>query len=131
MCDGSGFAGWVTGDPKLRVLRPALQQLAAVSAGEANHLESEVHEFRDYAVAKVAILVRELVGALQVVVVGAEDQQALREVLVHLDLEEVCAVVSAPSCSFDLLLEALVRNHADEVRKVATFIKTPTRPFSA
>ena len=51
----------------MRVLRPAFQKIAAVRAGVANHLEVEVHEFCDYAVAAISVLVRELVGALRVV----------------------------------------------------------------
>ena len=46
-------------------------------------------------VGAVAVLVRELVGALRCVEVGAEYEQALREVLVRLKLEEACAVVAA------------------------------------
>ena len=59
------FCGGVTGEPELRVIRPAFQQVTAVRAGWANRRESHVYEFRDYAVAAVYVLVRELVGALR------------------------------------------------------------------
>ena len=55
----------VTGDPKSRVLRPSFKQITAVRAGVANHLDGEIHEYRDYTVAAVAVLVCELVGALR------------------------------------------------------------------
>ena len=100
---GSGamvrFRGGVTGDPGLRVLRPGFQKITAFRPGGANRREGEVHEFRDYAVAAVSVLVRELVGALRVVQVGAEDQQTVRKVLVRLKLNEACAVVAAAMLS--------------------------------
>ena len=82
-------------------------------------MEGEVHEFRDDAVGAVAVLVRELVGALRWVEVGAEDEQALREVLVRLKLEEACAVVDAAPGPCAVLLVPLV---GDPVREVAQIV---------
>ena len=93
-CARVRFGGGVMGDPELSVFRLAFQHVAAVCAGVANHRDGEVHEFRNYTVAAVCVLGSELVGALRGVKVGAEDQQALREVLVRLKLKEACAVVA-------------------------------------
>ena len=91
-------------------------------AGWANHREGEVHEFRDYAVAAVSVLVRELVGALLRVQVGSEDQQTVREVLVRLKIKEACAVVAAALGPFAVLLVALVGDHVGEVCEVAQIV---------
>ena len=75
---------------------------------------------------------RELLGALRVVEVGAEDEQALREVLVGLKLEEACAVVAAAPGPFAVLLVPLVGDPVREVSEVAqVFLEGPTRPLSA
>ena len=62
-CAGLRLRWSVTGDPKLRLLRPAFEQVTAVRPEVADHRKCEVHESRDYAVAAVSVLVRELVGA--------------------------------------------------------------------
>jgi len=129
---GSGamvrFRGGVTGDPGLRVLRPGFQQITAFRPGGANRREGEVHEFRDYADARVATLVREIVGALRGVEMGAEDQQALRKVPVRLKIKEACAVAAAAPGPFAVLLVALVGNHVGEVRGVAQVVLEVRRP---
>ena len=73
--------------------------------------ERRTIEFRYYAVAAVALLVRELVGALRGVEVGAEYKQALREILVSLKLKEACAVAAAAPGPFAVMLVALVGDH--------------------
>ena len=77
---------------------------------------------RDYAVAAVSVLVRELMGALSGVEVGADDQQTLGEVLVRQKLKEACAVVAAAPGSFAVLLVALVCDHVGEVHEVAQVV---------
>ena len=80
------------------------------------------NELRDDAVAAVAVLVRELVGALRWVEVGAEDEQALCEVLVRLKLQEACAVVAAAPGPCAVLLVPLVGDPVREVREVAQIV---------
>ena len=65
---------------------------------------------------------RELVGALRWVEVGAEDEQALREVLIRLNLEEACAVVAAAPGPCAVLLVPLVGDPVREVREVAQIV---------
>ena len=67
------------------------------------------------------VLVREL-GALRGVEVGAEYQQALREVLVRLKLKEASAVVAAAPSPFAVLLVALVGDHVGKVGKVTQVV---------
>ena len=94
----------------------ATKQAAAVRTGGANHREGDVHEFCVYTVAAVSVLARELVGALRGVEVGAEDKQALREMLVRLKLKEACAIVAAAPGPFAVLLVALVGYHVVHAR---------------
>ena len=61
-------------------------------------------------------------GALRWVEVGAEDEQALREVLVRLQLEEAGAVVAAAPGPFAVLLVPLVGDPVREVREVAQIV---------
>ena len=121
-CARVRFRGGFTCDPELGVLRPAFEQVTAVRAGGTKHRKGEVHELRDYAVAAVSVLVRELMGALRGVEVGADDQQTLGEVLVRQKLKEACAVVAAAPGSFAVLLVALVCDHVGEVHEVAQVV---------
>jgi len=66
--------------------------------------------------------VRELVGTLRWVEVGAAEEQALREVLVCLKLEEACAVVVAAPGPCAVLLVPLVGDPVREVREVAQIV---------
>ena len=54
--------------------------------------------------------------ALRWVEMGAEDQQALRKVLVRLKLKEACAIVVAAPGPFAVLLGALVGQGAVQLR---------------
>ena len=61
-------------------------------------------------------------GALRGVEVGADDQQALREVLGRLKLKEACAVVADARGPFAVLQEGLLCDHVGEVRGVAQVV---------